>query len=62
MPPSTSARGPSTSSGEPSLARARALLAEALEMLDELRVPPELGARLQYVIDCLDEDSRRDRS
>lgn len=47
-----------TDDGVPSGAsqdRARALLVEALEIIDRLQKPPEIGARLQHVLDLLDE-------
>ena len=56
MSPSTSVSGSDESPNEPSLRRARALLLEALEIVDALRLSPEIGARLQHVIDSLDEE------
>ena len=40
-------------SARPSLARAQQLLEEALQIIDQLGSHPELGARLQEVIDDL---------
>ena len=40
---------------DPSTDRARRLLIEALEVIDAADLPPEIGARLQHVIDSLDE-------
>lgn len=36
------------------LADVRALLVGALERVDEMRLPPEVGARLQELIDLLE--------
>lgn len=45
-------------SGESSVERARSLLAEALEIIDALKMSPEIGAKLQDVITSLDDASR----
>ena len=37
------------------IGRALALLQEALSLVDAIGAPPEIGARLQEVIDALDE-------
>jgi len=41
------------------VARALLLLKEALEIVDQLGERPEVGARLQGVIDSLEDDSVR---
>jgi hypothetical protein len=51
---SAGAEGEQASPGE-NISRALALLQEALELVDSSAVPPEIGARLQEVIDALDE-------
>lgn len=43
------------SHGETNVARALALLAQALHILDEIGSRPDLGARLQDVIESLEE-------
>ena len=40
---------------KPTHSRAQAHLEAALEMLDALDAPPEIGARLQQVIDSLED-------
>ena len=40
---------------KPDIRRARALCVEALEICDELNLSPQIGARLQEVINALDE-------
>ncbi len=43
------------STKEESVGRALALLQEALEIVDSIGAPPEIGARLQEVIDSLED-------
>ena len=38
--------------------RARLLLEDALQIIDEWDDCPDIGARLQHVIDCVDERRR----
>lgn len=40
---------------EESIGRALALLQETLEIVDSIDAPPEIGARIQEVIDALEE-------
>jgi hypothetical protein len=51
---SAGAEGELVSPGE-NIRRALALLQEALELVDSIGTVPEIGARLQEVIDALDE-------
>jgi hypothetical protein len=39
--------------------RAVALLLTALDLVDSIKAPPEIGARIQEVIDTLEEIRRR---
>jgi hypothetical protein len=41
--------------GHGSVDRALTLLREALNVVDSIKAPPELGARIQEVIDSLEE-------
>ncbi len=43
---------------KPDIGRARALCVEALEICDELKLSPQIGARLQEVINALDESDK----
>lgn len=64
---SAAASGPS-GQDEPSVDCIRAYLSNALEMMDALGTPPEIGARLQEVIDSIEQfalanpDHERDSS
>ena len=48
---SSTAHGPQAASACDSKQHLRRLLSEALEIVDSLALPPEVGARLQEVID-----------
>ena len=45
-------------SAQESISRALALLQEALELVDFAEAPPEIAARIQEVIDSLDDHRR----
>ncbi len=52
-------RDTNSTGDENSVDRARALCAEALKICDALQLSPEIGARLEEVINALEESSRK---
>ena len=58
MSAGSTVRDANESDSKPSIERARVLCAEALEICDALNLSPEIGARLQEVINALDESEK----
>lgn len=58
MSAGSTVRDPNGADSKPDIERARALCAEALVICDALNLSREIGARLQEVINALDENGK----
>lgn len=58
MPSESTAPDGSGSAGNEGVQRVLALIAEAIEIVDELSLSPEIGAKLQEAINAIDERHR----
>lgn len=62
MPLESAVRDAGGTPGDQTVERVQALLAEALEIVDALKMSPEIGARLQEAISALEESSGEHRA
>ena len=62
MPSKLAVRDAGGAPGDQTVERVQALFAEALEIVDALKISPEVGARLQEAISALEESSRKHRA
>lgn len=62
MSAGSSAQESSGAESTPDIVRARALCIEALEICDALNLSPEIGARLQEVINAFDESGKNSKA